>query len=274
MTAPHRKSVGRCIFCGATGLTKEHMWADWLKSYIPRTESAHVEGLTLVHLDRDEETISRRTGDPHSRRIRCVCQSCNNGWMSRLQETVKPFLVPMLVGNRTNLHRRGQTVVAAWSAMMVMVSEHIHEEMVATPLSERVYLRERGVVPPCWRIWIGCHSRRDHPLFTHRATTFVTTKEEMERLRGSPARISNTQISTICIGRHILIHVMSSRVAWSIVRRWKFPPQISAGLVQIWPIKAGNATWPPSQALTDSGISFVANDFFDKAAALIRNRNA
>ena len=31
-----RKPPGRCIFCGKVGLTKEHMWADWLRSYIPR----------------------------------------------------------------------------------------------------------------------------------------------------------------------------------------------------------------------------------------------
>jgi hypothetical protein len=194
--------------------------------------------------------------------------------MSRLQETAKPFLVPMLVGHSTSLHRRGQAVVAAWSAMMVMVAEHVHQEMVAIPLSERAYLRDH-LVAPHWRIWIGRHSRRDHPLFTHRTLTFTALKEEFERLRGSTAHIdSNTQTSTICLGEHLLIHVMSSEVAWNIIRRWNLPPQIGADLTQIWPVKTGNVSWPPSRALTDAGISLIANEFFDKATALIRSRNA
>ena len=33
------KKPGRCIFCNGRGLSKEHMWPDWLKAYIPRPTS-------------------------------------------------------------------------------------------------------------------------------------------------------------------------------------------------------------------------------------------
>ena len=271
---PRREEPGKCVFCGTTGLTKEHMWPDWLRAYIPRTANEHREGATIVHLDEEEETISRRTGDPHSRRIRCVCRTCNNGWMSRMQETTKQFLVPMLVGDSTSLDRRGQRAVSAWSAMLVMVAEHVQREMIAIPGADRARLRARQMAPPHWRIWIGRHSRREHPLFTHRVLSFVP-REEFERLGGPAARVdSNTQTSTICLGKHLLIHVMSSDVAWSIVRRWRLRTEISAGLTQIWPTKTPTVSWPPSRALTDAGIDLVANVFFDKATALVRGRGA
>ena len=87
---------GRCIFCGGGGLSKEHMWADWLHAYIPRIAPEHRTRSTLIHLENQEISTQRRAGDPHSRRIRCVCGPCNNGWMSALQEKTKPFMVPML----------------------------------------------------------------------------------------------------------------------------------------------------------------------------------
>lgn len=132
-TRPRRanlKPPGKCIFCGGHGLTKEHMWADWLRAYIPRAATEHHTQSKVVYLEKDETSLHRRTGDPHSRRIRCVCLSCNNGWMSELQEDAKPFLVPMLKGERITLHRRAQTILASWIGMTVIVAEHVDQENV------------------------------------------------------------------------------------------------------------------------------------------------
>src|SRR5258706_8629356 len=109
---------GKCIFCDQGGLSKEHMWADWLRDYIPRAMLEHIIGEVAIFPDKRELTRKRRAGDPHSRKIRCVCEECNNEWMSQLQEDAKPFLLPMLTGIHTSLRRKGQTTLAAWVAMM------------------------------------------------------------------------------------------------------------------------------------------------------------
>src|SRR5438045_8454454 len=106
MRKPRRanlKPPGRCIFCGVTGVTREHMWADWLRCYIPRRMREHSVAATIVSPWGHEERVSRRTGDPHSRRIKCVCGECNNVWMSQLQEATKPFLIQTLKGEPTSL---------------------------------------------------------------------------------------------------------------------------------------------------------------------------
>jgi len=248
------------------------MWADWLKAYIPRTANKHRVGMTLVYPDREEDVISNRTGDPHSRRIKCVCEPCNNGWMSRLQETTKSLLVPMLLGQTTMVHREGQLKLAAWCAMMVMVAEHINAEMVAIPQSDRDHLRIAETAPAHWRIWISRHARKRHPLFTHQVLPFVS-EEEFERLGvKATSTISNTQTTTICLGQHLLIHVMSSEVAWSIVRRWQLSAPVRANFEQIWPTKSPLVSWPPPNALTDDGIDLVANEFFKKALAVRASR--
>jgi hypothetical protein len=131
------KPPGRCIFCDSLGVTQEHMWADWLRSYIPRTLAETRTRSALIHLDGDKTTFINRTGDPHSRRIKCVCRKCNNEWMSRLQEDSKPFLVPMLTGEeQVTLHRRAQTILSAWIAMTVMVAEHADKEKIAISSAE------------------------------------------------------------------------------------------------------------------------------------------
>lgn len=102
--------------------------------------------------------------------------------------------------------------------------------------------------------------------------TFAT-KEEFERLGGPTVRLpSNTQTSTICLGKQILIHAMSSDVAWDIIRRWKLPPRISAGFDQIWPIRVGAVGWPNGHILTDAGIALVADEFANKASKLLRSK--
>jgi hypothetical protein len=271
---PHLKGLGLCIFCGAPGLTKEHMYADWLKAYIPRTMREHHAQSTFVHLDKEDAQLRRRTGDPHTRRIKCVCGPCNYGWMSDLQQDAKPFLVPMLKGEACRLHRRAQTTVAAWVAMTVMVAENIDREMVAIPQADRTSLRENRTAPRHWRIWLGRHHREKHALFTHRVLPFVP-EEEYERLgrpTGAHAVGVNTQTSTICFGEHLLVHVMSSTVAWSIIRRWKLPMQVSGGMAQIWPARAPIVAWPPGGTLTDTRIKLLADEFFDKATALLKSR--
>jgi hypothetical protein len=265
------KPPGRCIFCGAFGLSHEHMWADWLRAYIPRDAVEHRTRSSRVHIDREEAQISRRAGDPHSRRIRCVCAPCNTGWMSQLQEETKPLLVPLLLGESTSLHRRAQTMLAAWVAMTIMVAEHVDQEQIAISDRERAWFREHRRAPPHWRIWIGAHQRQNYGMYTHNTLAF-TSEEDFQRSPGDLATTLNTQTSTICLGQHLILHVMSSTAAWSIIRRWPLSPEIAGGLTQIWPVRNRIVTWPPRIRLTDDGIELVANEFLNKANAILRDR--
>ena len=41
------KAQGKCIFCGGEGLTKEHVWPNWIKSVLPRDSTEHHTQYTL-----------------------------------------------------------------------------------------------------------------------------------------------------------------------------------------------------------------------------------
>jgi hypothetical protein len=226
---------------------------------------------TVLFPNKQEQSIERRAGDPHSRKIKCVCQECNNVWMSQLQETAKPFLIPMLTGQKTALYGKGQTVVSAWITMLVMVAEHLDRDKIAISAAERQWLYIKRRPPSHWRIWIGKHCREAHPLYTHNVLRIATEEEEIEGLPLDTASESNTQTSTICLGEHLVIHIMSSsvRVGRGLIRRWKLPPLIEPLMSEIWPVRA-NVTWPARTALTDVEISLIAQQLFNRAAAATR----
>ena len=113
----------KCIFCGTEGvLTKEHIWSDWLKNYIPKDLLNYKAGDII--LGRDGKPISEKRrivgGDPKSRRVRCVCGSatylpkirrkgCNDGWMKDLQDLVKPIVLPLIRGESCEIRSKADT---------------------------------------------------------------------------------------------------------------------------------------------------------------------
>src|SRR5215469_2737801 len=89
----------QCVFCGTPGVTKEHVWGKWLKPYIPRT----MINYRKFHVSQDGQIPDvkeeLRAGDPRSLSVKCVCRTCNGGWMGDLQEAAKPVMIPLAMGN-------------------------------------------------------------------------------------------------------------------------------------------------------------------------------
>ena len=98
------------------------------------------------------------------------------------------------------------------------------------------------------------------------------TEEKPEIIATEAIHGSNTQTSTILLGEHLIIHIMSSLIARRIIRLWKLPPKLAPLMSQIWPIKNPRVTWPPKNALTDADIELLANQCYNRVAAQIRQR--
>ena len=60
-------------------------------------------------------------------KARVVCSTCNNGWMSRIEERVKPVLGPMLTGHAAALDSAAQVALARWAIKTSMVMEYALE---------------------------------------------------------------------------------------------------------------------------------------------------
>lgn len=256
-----KQARGYCIYCGGTPLSHEHMFANWLRDYIPREMEHHKAQFTVTFPDKSESATILKTGDPYARRLRCVCLGCNTGWMSKLQQDVKPYLIPMLTGEAASLGRKAQKLISAWIVMTMMTAEFIDKSMVAVPQVERGYLREFLRPPKTWRIWIGSISGSGtRHRYWHNAMALTDKKVEGSALYASAP--SNTQTSAICLGEHLFIYAMSSQVATHLIRRWTFPRVLRGRLRQIWPAAAASVRWPPGEPLTEIEMRYVANKLY------------
>jgi len=127
---------GTCIFCGGLGLTKEHVWPDWLRKVIVSTtkQSAHiVDGMIQLNprpiyiIDATKFGRQNRTGAITSRKLRVVCIKCNNNWMSDLQTKAKFLLMPMIKYRKWSISSEEDTkIIASWITMFTIVSEYLN----------------------------------------------------------------------------------------------------------------------------------------------------
>lgn len=98
----------RCYCCNGTPISKEYLLAGWMRPYLRES----FEGMPhFISLHRRSQAsfepygTSRRfyAGDYRSRKVKSVCKTCNETWMSRLQKEVKPALLPLSLGERAEL---------------------------------------------------------------------------------------------------------------------------------------------------------------------------
>lgn len=250
----------KCIFCGGPRDSREHIWADWLEPYLPREMQSHTL-YSAVITKPGEETATRkkRSGDPHSTQVQCVCKRCNGGWMSKLQEAVKPVLLPLINGKHCTLEPRWQqSTLAGWAAMSVMAAECIADR-IAIPQIDREYLKGHRRPPQQgWRIWIGNFKRGDWPgYWAHNLFSF--TEEELAKGTYRASEKPNTQTTAYVVGQ-LFVYVFSSAIP-EVVTLWRFDGRADTLLRRVWPPNDLDIGWPPSETMLDRDADSIAAAF-------------
>ncbi|MEI2277427.1 hypothetical protein OHC50_08115 [Paenarthrobacter ilicis] len=139
-----------CVFCGGFPLTLEHVFPQWLRqfsapqSFIQR-KGSHQPPYRQTVLRKNaqgkivkvQEARGTRTPNIHEVKVKSVCAACNNGWMSRLESSIKPTLekmvkktppVPHLVSPQAKLQ------LAAWAyKCFLMYDQYL-------PAADRVFV--------------------------------------------------------------------------------------------------------------------------------------
>ena len=150
------KPPGKCIFCNEGDLSHEEIYAEWLQRELPRTGdmTKHSTRMWIGSLQLSEK-IRKITGPPLVRRLRVVCKTCNNGWMSRLQTKAKPILLPLVLGNWSEIGEAHQEILATWAVMTTMVFERADPGTDAHTFEDRKTFKENNTPPRGWTIWAG-----------------------------------------------------------------------------------------------------------------------
>ncbi len=260
----------RCVFCGSDDpLTSEHIWGDWILKggYLARTANKYKSAVTTIaHQNRflDEHGALRtRSGDVLGANIRIVCAKCNNGWMSRIQERAKPYLVRLFDGSRSIYDSKCKNYVSAWAALASMTSEYLDcdPSLIAISQTDRNYVRSTESAPLNWRIWVGFYNRQLGSQCI-KMTLPVLDSNDTTNIKAGNVRLPNTQTTTIIIGR-LYIHAMSCFFHRQ-AREWNWPvdPRARTLLTPIWPATNNLLQWP-TQSLTTRDAQNFSTSFGD-----------
>jgi hypothetical protein len=256
------QQVGRCIFCGGRGLTKEHVWPKWLRSVLDPSLATSRHFYQTTGFGR-MRTITHRPGSIESRRLRIVCERCNTGWMSRLQNNAKSRLLPLVRGQYISLTEADHKILAAWSMMFTMVIEFFDLTTLATPQRERMEFSRIPVPNDSWMVWFGMAD--DFPWAFHHYGWLVGKRGDVISfdLSKSPSVIlprCNAQSTTIRVGK-LLVLTYSSRAA---VPGFNVDPTwfaVEHGLHLIWPMPTTGLNASPLRRLTKAEVIEVAWQF-------------
>jgi hypothetical protein len=254
-----KKPQGRCVFCDGTGLSKEHVWSDWLNTLIPKNE-AHGEssaGLCVAaHTAEVTWTIDpverSRQGPVISRKIRKVCEKCNNGWMSEAVNRAKPVVEKMALSECVKLSREEVANLAGWIALTNIMQEFANPAgSSAIPATDRTYLMQHMVPPESWSIWVGHYVGQNWEPFGNIHIPFKYKKSDIatEGSADLPDKFE-LQLSTFSV-RHFLAHAFTSTGASRIGEYRMFVRNMHWNLTQIWPATNAGLRWPPAKSIED-----------------------
>ena len=106
-----------CSAVSIGGLTEEHIFGDWLHG-LGFTGTGHRE---LIE-DADPQRRILQQGHPFDKKLRIVCEECNNVWMSGMETAAKGLLIKMFnATGSVELDEEAQLILARWAFKTVAV---------------------------------------------------------------------------------------------------------------------------------------------------------
>lgn len=141
------RELDRCIFCDGRDMTEEHLIADWAHRAFAKSRKPtnQLRGTWVA-----PERLAVSTDDPVMT-AKVICRSCNNKWLSGLDNDAARVLRPLIRGEReVALDAAGQTAVAAWiykSALIFDAAEHGRNSELASLRAGFMTSRQAG--PGC-----------------------------------------------------------------------------------------------------------------------------
>ena len=146
-----------CGFCGAEGQSKEHLWAGWLGRVVLESRAQGGMKTFQQQVERGGKVTAFSNKDlEHT--VRMPCEPCNNGWMSELENEVKPFVTDMAFrGQKTLLDETRQRPLMRWAVKTAMVNEFTGaaaEQKYFTEVERRAF-RDSYAIPANLWIWLA-----------------------------------------------------------------------------------------------------------------------
>jgi hypothetical protein len=157
-----------CIFCGQDRKrSREDVFPKWLHPLFPLLGEAEYLRRLVSPSSRDEHR--RPASSVFDVIVRDICTTCNNGWMSQLEQQVKPILMPMLLDQSRTLTAPEQHTLAMWATKtaLTMQGANIGGERF-TPAADYHWFHDHVAPLPNAHIWLCRYGGQGNwPLSVH-----------------------------------------------------------------------------------------------------------
>jgi hypothetical protein len=247
----------RCIFCGHDVLTKEDIWPQWIIKLLKK----HPDEIVPMRAKRHTDPLTKwlKMGN-RALEFNGVCQNCNNGWMSTLEDDTSPIVTPMIIDEAVTLDSLQRFKLAQWTMKCAMLFEFMDG-------GGRFYTQEdrsqfqATLVPrgDFLDIWL-CH---------YSGTIFrAATDHRVVQLKGSSGRPYQGHIMTMVFG-HLVIQILNIKC----LEVDDITPGIKVRTDGEWTDTIVNidpaislVQWPPKLSLDDSQLNAFSSRFIMSSA--------
>ena len=231
----------KCAFCENRANTREHVWPDWI---IRRFETGQFEHRHQAVSDKHGQLADLLWEGPKiDLKVRRVCRSCNEGWMSRAEVAIEPLLSDLIFNpSRPRILSIEDTSrLALWIAKTMLVFQFLNHEGATVPRESYEFVREHQLPPPGMRIWIAGLDDVDGTLYRHHRL----------RLTGSVSGRQGHGYSATFGIRHFAFQVIAHNIGDEVSFTRNDEERYS---LPIWP-NSESVSWPPAFFFTREGWS-------------------
>ena len=244
-----------CIFCEERANSKEDVWPVWLLEQLGRNRTTEIvaEMRHGTHVWRGGAGVT----------VKRVCRTCNNEWMSRLEEEAQPLLSRLIGGTPVDASVGQQLTLARWSQKTAMVFDALATasgESMFFSQAERDHLRsfELGAVaapfPRFTHFWLAAY-RGERAITSSGALLSgigdrrTTDTRESRSIDGYTFTISAGCVVLQSVTTRVPPeHAAAATYIHAHANRWERFAK------EIWPFH-GLVTFPPSETLDDASNS-------------------
>jgi hypothetical protein len=190
----------RCVFCGNTPVTQEHIWPRWLIAELPLPPRAERDErqrdvVIRTELDRAWEEYRGYTPDQRDSTVTVVCDPCIHGWMSEVEVSAAPLLRDLIAGTAATFDAKALAALERWALKTAMLLEYTDPHSVVA--SEAMYAAVRTDQPvPGALVMIGNRGAYGDVLdFSHLGLAIHTDDREFPVPSDAPHTYAKTSIA-------------------------------------------------------------------------------
>lgn len=245
------RAPGKCIFCGKIGVTKEHLFSDWLRELFPRSrDDSHTLTRLVSWTPRPRFERKDKQGHTGSRKVRKVCKSCNSEWISAIDDAAKKHAPALIMGQSVTITDEARRALASWFAKLAMVADAMDASTALIEQIDRDWICSTSLPPMNWQIWIGYYvgeDWRDLAMQHHSGVLHFAAIGDPEMLAGyvNAATFGMGNLLALVIGTALVNMEVNIGNANDMLRR-------------IWPARSEPFAWPLPHKVSDDEASAIA----------------